>query len=221
MIRVLLVHDHKLVRESLHIMLESDGDIQVVAECGDSETAMKMAREFSPDVIVMDVALPGYSGIETTQQLIARNPDVKVLALSTYLDLHIMQKMFDAGATGYVVKSAAGFELKQGISNVFQGRSYLCSEMAALVADSLRAPLIPTGANDRRVISPDRRLLSKRETEIARLLAEGRSGPEIGLQLNISSRTVAVHRHNLMQKLGLHSVVDLTRYAIRTGMLRP
>jgi two-component system NarL family response regulator len=162
----------------------------------------------------MDIALPGQSGIETTRRLLARYPDIKVLALSTYLDRRIVQQMLDVGARGYLAKSAAGVELKQAIRNLIQGRSYLCTEVAALLADSLRNRPPPSAKSGDR--GP-----SRREVQVLTLLAEGKTTPEIGAELNISPATVDVHRRNLMRKLGLHNAVDLTKYAIRNGLVLP
>jgi DNA-binding NarL/FixJ family response regulator len=214
MIRIMLVDDHTMVREALRMVLEQDESMTVVAEAGDGETALKLATQLTPDVVVMDVAMPGLSGIDTTRRLLASHPQIKVLALSTYLDRRTVQQMLDAGARGYIVKSAAGGELKQGIRSVIEGRSYLCAEVTALVTDSLRNSRAPSG-------DPDQRPLSRRELQIATLLAQGKSAPEIADQLNISTSTVDVHRRNLMGKLGLHNVVELTKYAIRTGLILP
>lgn len=213
MIRIMLVDDHTMVREALRTVLEQDKSMEVVAAVGDGETALRMAQELAPAVVVMDVAMPGMSGIETTRRLLARHPEIKVLALSTYLDRRIIQQMLDVGASGYIAKSAAGAELKQGIRNVVAGRSYLCSEAAALVADGLRER---SGAG-----KEDTRVLSRREVQVATLLAEGKSAPEIAAELHIAPSTVDVHRRNLMRKLDLHNVVELTRYAIRTGLVLP
>ena len=212
MIRIMLVDDHTMVREALRLVLEQDKSMEVVAAVGDGETALRMAEELAPDVVVMDVNLPGQSGIETTRRLLARRPQIKVLALSTYLDRRIIQQMLDVGASGYIAKSAAGSELKQGVRNVVAGRSYLCSEVAALVADGLR---------DRHGGQPEPSLLSPREVQVATLLAEGKSAPDIAAELHIAPSTVDVHRRNLMRKLELHNVVELTRYAIRTGLVMP
>ena len=214
MIRILLVDDHTLLREGLRVVLEQDSNLQVVAEAGDGETALRRVDELVPDVVVMDVALPGLSGIETTQRLLAKHPGIKVLALSTYLDRSIVQQMLDAGAHGYIVKSAAGAELKQGICSVVEGRSFLCAKVTALVADSLRGRPTTTG-------QPERPTLSKRELQVTTLLAEGKSAPEIADLLHISPSTVDAHRSNLMRKLDLHNVVDLTKYAIRAGLVLP
>ena len=214
MIRIILVDDHTMVREALRVLLEQDNGMEVVAAVGDGETALRMAHELAPDVVVMDVNLPGQSGIETTRRLLGRHPQIKVLALSTYLDRRIVQQMLDVGASGYIAKSAAGAELKQGIRNVLAGRSYLCSEVAALVADGLRDR---GGAAGSQAPSP----LSKREVQVATLLAEGKSAPEIAAELHIATSTVDVHRRNLMRKLDLHNVVELTRYAVRMGLVLP
>jgi two-component system NarL family response regulator len=203
-----------MVREALRVILEQDSSMQVVAEVGDGETALRMAAELAPDVVVMDVALPGQSGIETTRRLLARHPAIKVLALSTYLDRRIIQQMLDVGASGYIAKSAAGAELKQGIRNVVSGRSYLCTEVAALIADGLRERRGNTG-------QPEPSTLSRREVQVATLLAEGKSAPDIAAELHIAPSTVDVHRRNLMRKLELHNVVELTKYAIRTGLVLP
>lgn len=214
MIRIMLVDDHTMVREALRDVLQQDSNMEVVAAVGDGETALQLAEELSPGVVVMDVALPGLSGIETTRRLRLKHPEIKVLALSTYLDRRIIQQMLDVGAAGYIAKSAAGSELKQGIRNVVNGRSYLCSEVAALVADGLR----DRGSGPD---SPEASSLSRREIQVATLLAEGKTAPDIAAELHIAASTVDVHRRNLMRKLDLHNVVELTRYAIRNGLVMP
>lgn len=211
MIRIILADDHTMVREALRVVLEQDSSMQVVAEAGDGETALCMTDKLMPDVVVMDVAMPGQSGIEITRRLLAKHPDIKVLGLSTYLDRRIVQQMLDAGACGYIAKSTAGTELKQGIHSVFEGRRYLCSQVAALVAGSSRPARRESGNQP----------LSRRELQVATLLAEGKTAPDIATELHISPSTVDVHRRNLMRKLKLHNVVDLTKYAIRTGLISP
>lgn len=213
MIRILIVDDHTMVREALRVVLEQDSSLRVVAEVGDGETALRLVAEKQPDVVVMDVALPGMSGIETSRRLLAWHPGIKVLALSTYLDRRIVQQMLDVGARGYVAKSAAGVELKKAIKSVMEGRSYLCPQVTALVTDSLRRGSLSA--------DPDEQALSRRETQVATLLADGKSSPEIAVELNISPSTVDVHRRNLMRKLKVHNVVELTKYAIRTGLVLP
>ncbi|MDP1524655.1 MAG: response regulator transcription factor [Rhodocyclaceae bacterium] len=214
MIRIMLVDDHVMIREALRGVLEQDRTMQVVAAVGDGKTALRQAAELLPDVVVMDVTLPGPSGIEITRRLHDSHPQIRVLALSTHLDRHIIQQMFDAGAHGYIVKSAAGTALQQGIRSVVEGRSYLCAESAALVAATLSGRKFPTGKSGTDV-------LTERELQVLTLLAEGNSAPDIAATLNIAYATVDVHRRNIMKKLGLHNVVDLTRHAIRAGLILP
>ena len=214
MIRILLVDDHTMIREALRMALERDGSMQVVAEAGDGETALQQVAELLPEVVVMDIALPGASGIEVTRRLHASHPAIKVLALSTHLDRGIIKQMLDAGASGYVVKSAAGTELQQGIRSLMAGRKYLCSETAALVATSLTELLPASGKSDKRG-------LSGREIQVLVLIAEGKSAPAIATELHLSPGTVEVHRRNIMRKLDLHNVVELTKYAIRSGLITP
>jgi len=210
----MLVDDHTMVREALRLVLEQDDQIQVVAEVGDGETALRMADKFSPDVVVMDIALPGMSGIETTRRLLGRHPAVKVLALSTYLNRGIVEQMLDAGASGYITKLAAGVELARGIHSVAAGHTYLCAEVTALVTASLR--------NRQSVAEKsDDTSLSARELQVVASLAQGKSAPEIAVELHISPKTVDTHRRNVMRKLGMHNVVGLTKYAIRTGLILP
>ena len=210
MIRVMLIDDHTMLREALRLVLEQDGEFRVVGEAGDGKSALRVADDCLPDVVVMDVSMPGQSGVETTRQLLARRPGAKVLALSTFLDRNVVQQMLEAGASGYIVKSAITQELVDGIKCVFEGNSYLSSQVASLLADGLRhREAIPNQA------------LSPREVQVATLLASGQSAREIADKLHISLGTVDTHRRNLMQKLDLHSVVDLTRYAIRTGLIAP
>ncbi|MFA6312214.1 MAG: response regulator transcription factor [Sterolibacterium sp.] len=214
MIRIVLVDDHTLVREALRVVLEQDSKMQVVGEAGDGETALRVVDELVADVVVMDIALPGISGIETTRRLLAKHPDIKVLGLSTHLDHGVVQQLLDTGAYGYIVKAAAGAELKNGIHAVMEGRIYLCPEVIALlVADSLRERRNPTSRKS------DNHSLTWRERQITTLIAGGHAKSEIAAMLHISPSTVDVHRRNVMKKLGLHNVVDLTKYAIRHGLV--
>ncbi len=212
MIRVMLVDDHTMVREALRTVLEQTTTMDIVGEVGDGETALRTARQCSPDVVVMDVALPGLSGIETTRRLLTNHPKMKVLALSTYLDRSIVEQMIEAGATGYVLKSAAGDELRTGIMSVMQGHGYFSAEVKVLLGDH------PLGRKPQ-FGQVDIATLTNREREVIKLLAQGKTAPDIANDLFISPRTVEVHRRNIMQKLELHNVVELTKYAIQTGLI--
>jgi len=214
MIRILLVDDHTILREALRSMLEQDPRMQVVGETGDGETALQMAQEYAPDVIVMDIAMRGLSGIETTRRLRAKHPGMKVLALSTHVERGIVMQMLDAGANGYISKSAAGNELMQGIRAVTEGRGHLCPEVAALLADDMLG-----GARGPTRFSKNS--LTQREVQVVTLLAQGKTSLVIADELHISPRTVEVHRRNLMNKLDVHNVVDLIKTAIRAGIILP
>ncbi len=208
-IRLMLVDDHKMLREALRAPLERAGDIEVVAEADDGLAAIELARSLALDVIVMDIGLAGMSGIEATRRILAQNPNIKVLALSTFADRRMVMQMLQAGARGYVVKSAGSEELLRGIRAVAQGETYLYAEAAEAVVDSLRRNSLKGHQSE---------VLGRREREVLQLLASGRSSAQIAEALGIATGTVEVHRRNIMRKLDLHNVADLTRYAIREGL---
>jgi len=209
-IRIMLVDDHKILRDALKGVLEREHDIVLVGEANDGAEALRRARELHPEIILMDVGLPILGGIEVTRAILAEQPETKVIALSTFSDRRIVLQMLDAGASGYVVKSAGREELLRAIRSVALSRTYLCPDASAVLVDSVRgknAPEQPAG---------DR--LGRREREVLQLLAEGHTSPEIGTRLHIATSTVEVHRRNIMRKLELHSIAELTKYAIRNGL---
>jgi two-component system NarL family response regulator len=214
MIRILLVDDHTIVREALRALLEQEPDMQIVAEAADGENALRLIAELGPELVIMDVSLPGEDGIKTTRRLLARNPAIKVIALSMYSHSNMIHQMFDAGAAGYVVKSAAGTELRRGIRTVVQGRRYLCPESAESLANGL-----PN--RGRTSADSERRALSRRELQVAILFAQGKTAPAIAADLHLAPSTIEVHRRNIMRKLDLHKAADLTRYVIRAGLISP
>jgi len=210
-IRVLLVDDHELMREGLRSILERESDVEVVGEAASGRAAVELARTLAPDVVVMDVAMKDSNGIEATRQLRAASPDVKVIALSSHSDSRYVSAMLDAGACGYVLKANAYDDLRRALGAAQQGKSYLCPDVTQnVVGASLGHP--------GREADPSHALLSPREKEVLQLLAEGRSSPEIALRLFIATTTVETHRRNVMRKLGIHNVADLTKYAIREGL---
>lgn len=211
MTRVLLVEDHRLVREALARTLAEDPGIEVVGQAGDGVAALRLVQALDPDVVLLDVGLPDIGGVDLCRRLRERFPRVRVVALSAYVDRQFVEGMLRAGASGYVSKSSAGTQLLDAIRAVAQGRSYLSPEVAGAVVDAVR----DTGAD-----APGARL-GRRELDVLRLIADGHRSAAIAEKLHISVSTVEVHRRNIMRKLDLHSVAELTRYAVRSRLVEP
>jgi two-component system NarL family response regulator len=210
-IRVLLVDDHELMRQGLRSILDREEHVEVVGEAASGRAAVELARTLSPDVVVMDVAMKDLNGIEATRQIRAECPGVKVLALSSHSDSRYVSAILDAGACGYVLKANAYDDLRRALEAARQGKSYLCPDVTqAVVGASLGGTEHPT--------HDSRASLSPREKEVLQLLAEGLTSPQIGKRLFVATTTVDTHRRNVMRKLGIHSVADLTKYAIREGL---
>lgn len=207
-IRVLLVDDHRLVREALRDGLERVPDIEVVGEAGDGRTAIEQSRTLKPDVAVIDIGLPDLNGMELAARLRDADTRIKVIALSAYADKRFVTEMLRSGASAYVVKAAAGTELVRAIHAVMAGQSYFCPEIAAALAAEVR------GSHS----EGEAPRLARREREVLRMIAQGMRSQAIGDELHISVSTVEVHRRNIMRKLGLHTIAELTKYAIREGI---
>jgi DNA-binding NarL/FixJ family response regulator len=208
--KIILVDDHQLVRESLRALLEKELGMQVIAEAGDGETAVQLVREHLPDVILMDVAMPGSDGIGATKRITSEFPCIKVIALSMYSNKLFVMDMFEAGASGYLLKECASRELKDAIHTVLRNEIYLSPKVAGIVLDNrTRRPAL---AQDSTAV------LTERECSVLRLLASGKSTKEIARILKKSVQTVDTHRRQIMQKLGIYSVAELTKFAIREGL---
>lgn len=210
-IKVLLADDHEIVRGGLRSLLEQDGDMEVVADVGDGQRAIELSRELHPDVVVMDISMPGLNGTIATKRLVSESQDVKVLALSAHTDRRFVSDMLKAGATGYLPKSCAPEELVNAIREVHAGGIYLSPKIAGVVVEGF-VQAEPSG--DQIAGAP----LSGREREVLQQIAEGRSSKEIGTAFHISTRTVDTHRQRLMDKLGIHTIAELTKFAIREGL---
>jgi DNA-binding NarL/FixJ family response regulator len=208
-VRVLLVDDHSVVRSGLRMLLDSQDDIETVGEAGDMRTAVFETRALKPDVILMDMVMPGGSGIEATTAVLKEHPDAKVLVLSMQDDPSYVREAFAVGASGYVLKEAADAEVVAAIREVATGGRY--------VHPALGARLIAAEAEDRRRAEADP--LSEREREVLRLLALGHTNQEIAKMLYISVRTAETHRAHIMQKLRLQTRAELVRYALEQGLL--
>jgi len=207
-IRVLLVEDHRMVREALREVLMKVQDIEVVGEAGDAQDALAQAQSLAPDVIVLDIRLPDLNGIELAARLRDSGSTAKIVALSAFSDKRFVTEMLRSGASGYVTKSAAGSELVRAIRAIADGQGYFSPEIAGTLVADVRDRATAAGAP-----------LARREREVLRLIAEGLRSPEIATQLMITVATVEVHRRNIMRKLGLRTVAELTKHAIREGIV--
>lgn len=211
MIRVVLVDDHELMRAGLRAILERDENVEVVGEAAGGEAAVELARTLEPHVVVMDVAMKGSNGIEATRRIRGAFPRVQVIALSSHSDSRYVNAMLDAGACGYVLKANAYDDLRRAIAAAREGKSYLCPDVTEAVVGASRRRAEGGAVAAHEVLSP-------REREVVQLLAEGLSSRDIGKRLYVATSTVETHRRNIMRKLGIHSVADLTKYAIREGL---
>lgn len=212
-IRVLVVDDHTVVREGICALLGLAGDIEVVGEADNGREALDKVRELVPDVVLMDVAMPTMDGLEATRRIHREFPHTKVLALSQYDDREYVFSIVEAGAQGFISKTAASSEVVSGIRAVHRGDSYLSPSVAKLLVEHYQE-----GASVRRRQDPYGQL-TNREREILRLLAEGHTGQEIADMLIISPKTVEGHKTNLMSKLDIHNRIDLVKYALRKGII--
>ncbi|MGA3122967.1 MAG: response regulator transcription factor [Polyangiaceae bacterium] len=208
--RVVLADDHRIMRDGLRAVLTAAG-VQVVGEAGDGEAAIAEADRSHPDVVVIDIAMPKLSGIEATRRLRAKMPGTKVIALSMNSDRRYVMAMLEAGAAGYLLKDAAADELLVALDAVGRGETYLSPAIAAGVVDrALRARPSPSSGSDKP--------LSAREREVVQRIAEGKSSKEIATILHIAVPTVDTHRRQIMDKLHLRTIAELTKYAIREGL---
>lgn len=209
-IRVALADDHRMLLDALIAVLANEPDISIVGVAHDGPDAIKLAQTHLPDVLVLDIAMPALNGVEVARRLHKELPKVKVLALSAYLDKRFVQEMLKAGAMGYVTKTAALTDLPRAIRAVFGGQNYLSPEITAAVVSDIA----PLGGS----ATPPLSALSPREREVLRLVADGVRTAEIARRLGITEATVEVHRRNVMHKLELRTVAQLTKYAVREGL---
>jgi DNA-binding NarL/FixJ family response regulator len=210
MIRVLLADDHAIVREGLRVLLSRETDIQVVAEAGDGHEALRLARETRPDVAVLDLSMPLLNGLEAARQMVAWDRGPRPILLTVHAEDRYVLEALRAGVRGYVLKKQAAGDLVRAIREVVNGSVYLSPGISAAVVDAVRSP-----------IPPHEDSLTAREREVLQLVAEGRTTKEISSILGVSVKTADAHRTRLMQKLDIHDVAGLTRYAIRQGLIQP
>ena len=214
-LRILLADDHTVVRQGLRKVLEEHPDWHVVAEAGDGHEAVRQAEQHRPDVAILDVAMPLLNGIEATRQIVRHVPGVRVLVLSMYADEAYVTQVLHAGAAGYLLKDSADVDLLQAVSAVAKGQSFFSPAIARLMLDDY----VTQRTGERGVI--DRyESLSEREREVFQLIAEGKSNKEIAGLLFISPSTVETHRARIMEKLDVHSAVEIGLYAVRRGVIK-
>lgn len=213
MIRVLLVDDHDLMREGIRALLERDPRFEVVGEAGDGQEAVRLSRELTPDVVLMDINLPGgIGGLEATEAILAEQPGVKVLILTQYENREYIKRAIRIGAHGYLLKRSASGQLKEAIETVQKGQRYLHPLAAGELFE-----LVTAGKS---LEEDDYESLTRREKQVFKLLAEGKTSREIAKYLGISAKTAMTHRSHVMEKLNFHSRAELIRYAVRKGVIQ-
>lgn len=209
--RLLLIDDHQIIRDGLRVLLQDQADLALVGNAYDGETGWQLVEELRPDLIVMDLDLPGEGGAALTARIRAKYPEIKVVVLTGSTESRRPQAALAAGANGYVMKGNGFTVLLTAIRTVLAGQTYLCPEVSTIVVQQLQRPngtWLPDGA------------LSPREVEVLTQIANGRSTKEIAFALSISPKTVETHRSGVMTKLGIQNVAELTKYAIRAGLTR-
>ena len=209
-IRIILADDHQIVRLGLRSLLETEPDIQVVGEADNGEMTLKLVQELSPDVVIMDISMPDLNGIEATRRLLIKSPEVKVIALSMHSDSLFVLNMLKAGASGYLLKDCALEELVKAIRTVVRQQTYLSPSISHLMIKDLAST--SSGSISAYTV------LTVRERQVLQMLADGQSTNQIAAALNISVKTVEAHRQQVMNKLGIHTVAELTKYAIQQGL---
>ena len=207
-IRILLADDHAVVRQGFKMILGAQSDMEIVGEAGNGREAVDLANQLKPDVVVMDVAMPELNGIEATRRIADAEPHARVIALSMHKDSVYVREVLRAGARGYLLKDSGAGDLVTAVRAVARGEGYLSPAVSDAVLDDYR----------KHVTNPIDRL-SSREREVLQMLAEGKTNKEIAGVLNLSVYTVDAHRGRIMEKLNLHSINDLVRFAVRNGLI--
>jgi DNA-binding NarL/FixJ family response regulator len=212
--KILLVDDHKMMRDGLRALLEREPDMDVVGEAADGHQAIEQAAALSPDAVVMDISMPGLNGIEATRRIVEAHPGMKVVGLSINADRRYVRAIFEAGAVGYLLKNAASDELIQALRVVARSQHYVSPAIAGAVVEGF----VRRDASEQPAPQASPAELSSREREVLQLLAEGKTSKDVAQRLGVAVSTVETYRRGITAKLGIHTVAELTKYAIRHGL---
>jgi DNA-binding NarL/FixJ family response regulator len=210
-IGILIAEDHTIVREGLRSLIEKQPDMEIVCEAEDGRKAVERVREFLPDVVIMDITMPNLNGVEATRQIVSEFPQIKVIALSIHSNRRFVADMLGAGATGYVLKECLFDELVHAVKAVAAGESYLSSRITGVVIEHYVKGIAA-------IADSPLSSLTSREREVLQLIAEGNTTKKIALDLHVSTKTIEANRRQIMEKLDVHSIAELTKYAVREGL---
>jgi DNA-binding NarL/FixJ family response regulator len=218
MLRILIADDHEVARRGIRALLENHPGWEVCGEAKDGREAVELASRTNPDLILLDIGMPNLNGLEAARQVLAESPDIAILILTMHDSDQVVREVLRAGARGFLLKSDAGRDLVAAVEALQLQRTFFTTRVSQMVLDGFldRDPRPENDAND----DEGSDILTGREREVIQLLAEGKTSKEVAVTLNLSVKTAETHRTNLMRKLGLHSVADLTRYAVRNGIVQ-
>lgn len=219
MLRILIADDHEVARQGIRALLENHPGWQVCAEAKDGREAVELASKMKPDVTLLDIGMPNLNGLEATRQILATSPEMPILILTMHDSDNVVREVLRAGARGFLLKSDAGRDLVAAVEAMQLQRTFFTTKVSQMVLDGF---LERRNGDDLREpdLKPSSEALTSREREVIQLLAEGKTSKEVAVALNLSVKTAETHRTNLMRKLNLHSVADLTRYAVRNGIVQ-
>jgi DNA-binding NarL/FixJ family response regulator len=212
--KILIADDHGVVRQGLKALIEIEAGMQVVGEASDGQEVVQLAGQLSPDIILMDIAMPNLNGVEATRLILEDNPQIRIIALSVHSDKNFITEMLKAGASGYILKSCLFDEVLRAIQTVASGDYYLSPKITDVVVDDYKYYMAIINKSAQVHLTP-------RERRIIQLLTEGKSSKQIALRLHLSPKTVDSNRREIMNKLGIFSLAELTKYAIREGLTSP
>lgn len=212
-LRILVADDHEVARQGIRALLESHAGWEVCAEARDGREAVEGAGKFKPDVLLLDIGMPNLNGLDAARQILATNPDARILILTIHDSEQVVREVLAAGAKGFLLKSDAGRDLMAAVEALQHRRTFFTPKVAQMMLDGYLRPHEETDPSGQCVLTP-------REREVIQLVAEGKTTKEIAIALSLSVKTAETHRTNLMRKLDLHSVADLTLYAVRNGIVQ-